>query len=126
MTAFQYIVVALSLLACWATLRSAMRGGIRKRIAGFWLSVWMTVGTTIIWPQATALVARWLGIGRGADLVLYVSVLTMLVGFFYVYTRFRRLDRTITLLVRRLAVDHPVPPGRVEPPPSLPTPPAAS
>ena len=125
MTAFQYIVVALSLLACWATLRSAMRGGIRKRIAGFWLSVWMTVGTTIIWPQATALVARWLGIGRGADLVLYVSVLTMLVGFFYVYTRFRRLDRTITLLVRRLAVDNPVLPNDNQPP-SLPQPPAAS
>ncbi len=125
MTAFQYIVVGLSVLACWATLRSAMRGGIRKRIAGFWLLVWITVGTTMIWPEATAYVARRLGIGRGADLVMYVSVLTMLVGFFYVYTRFRRLDRTITLLVRRLAVDNPVLPSRNQPP-SLPEPPAAS
>jgi small membrane protein len=125
MTAFQYIVVGLSLLACWATLRSAMRGGIRKRIAGFWLLVWITVATTMIWPEATAFVARRLGIGRGADLVMYVSVLTMLVGFFYVYTRFRRLDRTITLLVRRLAVDNPVLPSRNQPP-SVSEPPAAS
>jgi small membrane protein len=122
-TAFQYIVVGLSLLGCLTTLRSAMRGGVRKRIAAFWLSVWITVGTTMIWPQATAVVARQLGIGRGADLVLYVSVLAMLVGFFYIYTRFRRLDRTLTLLVRRLAVDNPVLPGRTEPPPQ---PPAAS
>jgi hypothetical protein len=30
----------------------------------------------------------------------------MCVAFFYVYTRFRRLDRQLTLLVRKLAIQH--------------------
>ena len=71
-----------------------------------WLSIWTLGALAIIWPRSTMLVARWLGIGRGADLLLYSSVLLMLVGFFYVYARFRRLDRQITLLVRRLAIEN--------------------
>jgi hypothetical protein len=39
----------------------------------------------------------------------------MLVGFFYIYTRFRRMDRSLTLLVRRLAVDNPVLPDAAPP-----------
>ena len=116
MSAFQYLVVALLLVLATLTVRAAVRGGIRKRIATFWLLVWSAVGVTSLWPQSTAIVARALGIGRGADLVLYCSVLAMLVGFFYIYTRFRRLDRSLTLLVRRLAIENPVPPAAALPP----------
>lgn len=111
MSGFQYLVVGLLLLLATLTVRAAVRGGIRKRIATFWLLVWAAAGVTALWPQSTAIAARALGIGRGADLVLYCSVLAMLVGFFYIYTRFRRLDRALTLLVRRLAIDDPVPPA---------------
>jgi hypothetical protein len=52
--------------------------------------------------------------------VLYSSVLAMLVGFFYIYTRFRRMDRSLTLLVRRLAVDHPLLPDPGPPRPTEP------
>jgi hypothetical protein len=108
MSAFQYLVMVVLVLLAWATVRAAMRGGIRKRIATFWLLIWTAVGVAALWPRSTLVVARALGIGRGADLVMYSSVLAMLIGFFYIYTRFRRLDRSLTLLVRRLAVDHPV------------------
>ncbi len=108
MSAFQYIVTAVLVLLAWTTVRAAARGGIRKRIATFWLLIWSAVGVAALWPRSTLIVARALGIGRGADLVMYSSVLAMLVGFFYIYTRFRRMDRSLTLLVRRLAVDNPV------------------
>lgn len=105
MTVFQYLVVALMALLSIATLRSAARGGIRKRIASFWLLVWFGAGALALWPQSTVLVARALGIGRGADLVLYCTAFATLVGFFYIYVRFRRLDRALTVLVRQIAVE---------------------
>jgi small membrane protein len=108
MSAFQYLVLAVLLLLAWLTMRAAVRGGIRKRIAGFWLLIWTAVGVAALWPRSTLIVARALGIGRGADLVMYCSVLGTLIGFFYIYTRFRRMDRSLTLLVRRLAIDNPV------------------
>ena len=104
MNAFQILVITLIALLVIATLDAVARGGIRKRVASFWLAVWLSAGVALAWPHSTALVARALGIGRGADLVLYCSVFAGLVGFFYIYTRFRRLDRQITELVRRLAI----------------------
>jgi hypothetical protein len=104
-------VLLLGLLSV-ATVRGAVRGGIRKRVAAFWMTVWISAGVAAIWPDTTVVVARFLGIGRGADLILYCSVLLMLVGFFVVYVRFRRLDRQLTLLVRQLAVEHPERPER--------------
>jgi hypothetical protein len=106
MNGFQYLVGALLLFLVVITLRAGMRGGVRKRIAGFWILVWIAAGVAALWPRSTVLVARALGIGRGADLILYCSVFAMLIGFFYIYTRFRRLDRALTMLVRQLAIEH--------------------
>lgn len=111
MNTFQYLLLALFVLLGSATARAGLRGGIRKRMAVFWLMIWIAGAVTAIWPSTTVHVARALGIGRGTDLVLYCSVLMMLVGFFYSYTRFRRLDRSLTLLVRKLAVENPVLPA---------------
>jgi hypothetical protein len=106
MNVFQGLVLMLFSLLTAMTLSAAFRGLVRKRIATMWLAIWSLGAIAIIWPRSTVVVARSLGIGRGADLLLYVSVLLMLVGFFYVYGRFRRLDRQITVLVRRLAIDN--------------------
>ena len=105
MNVFQGLVLMLFSLLAALTLSAAVRGLTRKRIAVMWLSIWTLGALAIIWPRSTMLVARWLGIGRGADLLLYSSVLLMLVGFFYIYTRFRRMDHAITLLVRQLAIE---------------------
>ena len=56
------------------------------------------------WPEITTKIAHLLGIRRGADLVLYCSVVVMLVGFLVVYIRMRRLQRELTLIVRHLAI----------------------
>ena len=106
MNVFQGLTLMLFSLLAAVTLSAGMRGLVRKRIVTFWIAIWTLGAVAIVWPRSTVLVARWFGIGRGADLLLYVSVLLMLVGFFYVYARFRRLDRQITLLVRRLAIEN--------------------
>ncbi len=114
MNAFQLIALGVLALLCTLTVSAGIRGNVRKRIVAFWLLVWSGSAMVLIWPQTTAVVARALGIGRGADLLLYVSVLGMLTAFFYVYTRFRRLDRQITLLVRRLAIENPALPENAD------------
>jgi len=53
------------------------------------------------------------GIQRGADLVSYLGVLTLLVVAFLGYERYVRLQEQVTVLVRRLAIleAHKVPPA---------------
>jgi len=105
MTAFQYGVLVFLAGLATATVRGAISGSIRKRVATFWMVIWASAAGALIWPNATLILARALGIGRGTDLVLYVSVFGMLAGFFYTYTRFRRMDRMLTVLVRELALE---------------------
>ena len=115
MNSFQYIVLTVLVVLCLWTVRGTISGQMRKRIAFFWMLVWGSAGFVLVWPESTLRVAQALGIGRGVDLVVYFGLLTTLVGFFYVYTRFRRLDRQLSLLVRRLAIDNPRTPVTKEP-----------
>ena len=105
MNAFQIVVVSLLAMLAIITVRSAISGRARKRVTIFWMLVWLTGAAATIWPNITRDVARKLGIGRGTDLVLYCSVLLLVTGLFYVYTRLRHMDRTMTLLVRELAIE---------------------
>jgi small membrane protein len=106
MNLFQSLVLALFVVLSLLTLSAGLRGTVRKRIVAFWLALWAGGSVAVIWPHTTAMVAHSLGIGRGADLLLYSTALVMIVAFFYVYTRFRRVERQLTLLVRRLAMQN--------------------
>jgi hypothetical protein len=105
MNAFQYVVITLLAFLAIITVRTAISGRARKRVTLFWMLIWLTGAAATIWPNATRDVARALGIGRGTDLVMYCSVLLLVTGLFYVYTRMRAMDRTMTLLVRELAIE---------------------
>jgi hypothetical protein len=105
MNVFQYVVISLLAFLAFITVRTAIAGRARKRVTVFWMLLWITGAGATIWPNATRDVARYLGIGRGTDLVLYCSVLVLMTGLFYIYTRLRQMDRTMTLLVRELAIE---------------------
>ena len=108
MNAFQYLIVSAMVLLAVATARGAARGLIRKRMAFVWLLIWFGGAAATIWPRSTVLVARAVGVGRGADLVIYVSIFVSFIAFFYIYTRFRRLDHALTVLVRKIAIENPI------------------
>jgi len=86
------------------TLVAAVRGWATRRDALLWALLWLVAGVAIMWPGVTKVIANALGIGRGADLVLYCAVVVMMVGFLMVYVRLRRIRREMTLLVRELAI----------------------
>lgn len=95
------VVVILFLL----TIAAGVRGWIGRGGAIAWTLLWITAGVAIAYPNVTVVVASAMGIGRGADLVLYLSVVAMMAGFLMVYVRLRRVRRDVTLLVRRLAIE---------------------
>jgi len=104
MSPFQLVALPLIAVLFVATVAATFRGSVARREGFLWSLLWLAAGTAIALPEITAALARALGIGRGADLVLYIAVVVMLVGFLTVYTRLRRLRREITLIVRHLAI----------------------
>jgi hypothetical protein len=72
------------------------------------------VGGVFVWsPEQTNVMAETLGVGRGADLVLYLWVVITLALILVLYLKVIRMGRTITQLTRGLALAHPTRPDEV-------------
>ncbi|HEX7155396.1 MAG TPA: DUF2304 domain-containing protein [Thermoanaerobaculia bacterium] len=104
MTTFQLVILPLLLLLVVVTGLGVARHRMTPRIGVAWIVLWLAAAVAIAFPNSLQRVARVAGIGRPADLVMYVAILGALAGFFLVYLRFRRLDEQITKLVRELAL----------------------
>ncbi len=122
MNLFQILAVTVVTGLFFLSLAAMLRGWATRREGLAWAVVWLATGLAILLPDLTIVVAKALGIGRGADLVLYCAVIVMLVGFFMVYARLRRLRRDVTLLTRHLAIREAAPTPPTPPPPGSPPP----
>lgn len=65
----------------------------------------------ILFPDYTTDIAAWLGVSRGADLLFYCCILFFLFIAIKLFARIRRLEKTLTELVRRQAKDEAKKPG---------------
>jgi hypothetical protein len=60
----------------------------------------------IIWPEITNRVAAYLNVGRGADLIFYVSILLFWYVILKLYIRIRNLEKLFTDVIRRDALNN--------------------
>ena len=58
----------------------------------------------ILWPDFTTRIARLLGVGRGTDFVLYISIMLFAYVIIHLFGRIRKLEQLTTELLRRDAI----------------------
>lgn len=87
------------------TWRRAFASTVSFVAAGLWTLFWGAAAVVVWRPEVTNVFSRALGIGRGADLVMYVSVIALFYAAFRQTIRVERMDRQLTLLVRKMAID---------------------
>ena len=104
---FQLLSISLALLLALMISVALLTRRVARLPGVFWLLVWLSAAAAIVVPDMTSVVARFLGIRRGADLVLYCAILGGMVGFFLMYVRQRRLEASLTELVRHMAISDP-------------------
>ena len=64
------------------------------------------VGFSIVFPSIWQSMADLVGVERGVDLLLYVTVLTLVTFIGYSFTKFRYLEKRIAKIVKELALLH--------------------
>ncbi|WP_346959680.1 DUF2304 domain-containing protein [uncultured Arthrobacter sp.] len=105
----QIIVQIVLVLAVIVVSLALMRGGSNARhlaIRRIMLVIFAVVAAlSIFFPELLTMLARFLGIGRGTDLVLYGLVVSFMVFMATTYQRFRHMETTLTQLSRRIAID---------------------
>ncbi|WP_353988412.1 DUF2304 domain-containing protein [Ruicaihuangia caeni] len=101
---FQVLAAVVIVIAAFFMVRG---GGSRhqaiRRILMFLFII--AAGLSVFFPQAWTWVANRLGIGRGADLLLYITVLAFLGFAASTYRWFRRMEADMTELARQLALE---------------------
>ncbi len=75
---------------------------------------------SILDPSVWTRIALKVGVGRGADLILYGLVLAFFGFVVTTFKRFREMETRYTRLARRIALDEAPPPRHLEPPLELP------
>ena len=71
----------------------------------FWILVWVGAAVIISHPDTSTFLADLVGIGRGADLILYVSFLIVFYLIFRIHLMLNRLEQEITQIVRSMALE---------------------
>jgi hypothetical protein len=104
MTLFQWLAISVLILLLAAEVIRFARRPTARLFWGFRCVVWLAAALAIARPDLVQAVASAIGIGRGADVVLYVFVLVFPAVSFYLYSRCVRLQRQVTELVRHLAI----------------------
>ena len=97
------LVLAALLGLLWAISRFRKRQ-VPAWAAGLWILFWLAVGIVAWVPEITSRLADLLGIGRGADVVVYSSIVVIIALLFRVSIRLEQLDRAITTVTRELAL----------------------
>lgn len=69
----------------------------------------------ILWPDITTKLAQKLGVGRGADLVFYVSILIFWFVVLKLYARIRQLEKSFTRIIREDAIRNAAGPSSPKP-----------
>jgi len=104
LTPFQIIVLLVLALLLAGVIAAAVTRRSSRRESLFWGALCVLAAVATVRPSLTTDVAAMLKIGRGADLVFYVAVVMMMIGFWMTYMRLRHLRRELTSLVRHIAI----------------------
>ncbi|MBU0648848.1 DUF2304 family protein [Patescibacteria group bacterium] len=72
-----------------------------------WIIFWLGAGVVVLLPKTTEVAAAWFGVGRGVDLVIYISISVLFYLVFKIFTKIQSLDKNISKVVQGLALAEP-------------------
>ncbi len=104
MSLIQVLAILFVIFALWRVINKFKRKELKVTEFLMWLFFWLAVSVAFITPESLTLLANLLGIGRGADLVLYVAVVVVFYLMFRIFVRLEKMEKNITKIVRDKAL----------------------
>ncbi|MFA6410204.1 MAG: DUF2304 domain-containing protein [Candidatus Buchananbacteria bacterium] len=98
------VIILFILFILWRTFIRFKKSDITSREFLIWLGFWfLVIGATLV-PKKTDIIAQWLGVGRGADLLVYLSIIVLFFIAFKIIVKLEKIDHDITNIVRKQAI----------------------
>lgn len=105
LTFITLIMIAFALFAYSRVILRIRKGEITGTEFAFWSVLWISVIIVALIPSFATSIANLLGIGRGADVMVYLSILVLFYLVFRVYVKLEHIEHEITLLTRNLSYE---------------------
>jgi len=97
---FQIVLSVAFLASLWLVWRRHRQQAVSGAVAWLW-TMGVIVGMVVTWyPNTASFIANVVGIGRGADLVVYLGIVLLFVLVFQLHVSHVRLERELTKIVR--------------------------
>lgn len=100
----QFVLIAMLAGAFVLTWRRSKQGALSRLGAFLWSALWIAAIVVVLRPEVATFFASLVGVGRGADAVIYVSIIALFYLVFRIFLRLDKLDRDLTVLVRKVSV----------------------
>lgn len=101
---FQLVLSAAFIASLWLVWRRHKQQAVSGAVALLW-TIGVIVGMVVTWyPNTASAIANFVGIGRGADLVVYLGIVLLFVLVFQLHVSHVRLERQLTKIVRAEAL----------------------
>lgn len=104
MLIIQFVILLFILFAISRTVLKFKERKIKLSWFIFWILFWLAVAVAVLLPDTTSFFARFVGITRGADLVIYVSIIVLFYLVFKILVKIESLEQEITKLVRKISL----------------------
>lgn len=99
------VIILFVLFVLFRTFLRFKQKDITGRELSIWTIFWLLVAGATIAPQQTDIIAQAVGVGRGADLLVYLSIITLFFLVFKVIVKLEKIDKDVTSVVRNTAIN---------------------
>lgn len=103
LTPIQILFLTFILFALSRVILRAREKVISKKNALFWTLIWLAALIGILLPATTTKIAQFFGVGRGVDVIVYISLSLLFYLVFRIYVMIEDLRHENTYLVRQIA-----------------------
>ena len=105
MLGIQILITLFALFAVVRTVRQFRAGHVSALWGAVWTLFWVAVVVLVFLPNTTQMLADILGVGRGADLVVYLAIIALFYLQFKLFVKIESVEQEISTLVRKIALD---------------------
>ena len=103
-TAIQIFLLAVVIFAISRVYLRLKEGVISSRMAFFWFLIWIAALVGITLPATTTRIAEFFGVGRGVDIIVYISLALLFYLVFRIYVMIEDLRHQMTDIIREIAL----------------------
>lgn len=106
MSLIQILIILFVVFVLYRTFLRYKNKDITGRELGIWVVFWALVALATAYPKKTDVLANLVGVERGADLLVYLSVIVLFFVVFKIIVKLEKVDKDVTEVVRNVALSN--------------------